>query len=1263
MPEERPEPTDEPQEESEGEATAQAGSAADRSEDVAPAISAKGENTEQGELLPADTGQDANMPANVHPMAWKLARVLRPLFDALGTTMTAYGVKRHLHKSTVSRYLNGVQVPPVDFVENLFVDYVGVTKASPARQLRGHVMRLQSEAMRATNPQGWQIQDLRAKWSAAEGRRERAEQEAQRIQQDLDEACERLARSQLDQDTLREEATRLALAQDQLLRKVDALESERRAVEQRAADYETQCRTLAQRLEAAERAEECAIADREAAVEDSRQRAERQARREIAGTARPGSGAPGEDRRRHVLFAGPDAPWAAWLCGRLAEPTTAVSAETLSPLPGESAAELLQALLHTADLLLVLSSRLHELARYTPAEWSAAFRLIGERHPGRLTVVVPDHTICEAHDGVSIAELGGANASEADRILRRALGWPESPMPPAPAQALPISHPGVWGQVPRRDERFTGRDALLWTIHQQLTADALPPATPPPAAHPIHSPAPLGEAVLSYGPTDPAGDDVDGADHPPASTVRTLVGMPGVGKTAVAAEYAHRFSGLYDVVWWVDASSQDTVRSALAQLAEELAAPRGEPGAELDALYTALSSPSRHDGGRRILLVFDGAEDPSALAPMLPGHAVRILITTQNRAWERYAADLIGVPCFTWSESLACVTRFDPKRGLHGDRALALAVGDHPGALVRAMTEHCPGDEVRLPTLAEAMGRLHTQAPQARLLLRMSDCFAQGAVPLRWLQPLPTPDGTPWEATAHALAEASLAYIDETATVHVHPLVRRTAVRGAYDDHLHQASVLAVDALTRADPQLPENPAQWPRYAALLPHLETSGALDSNAPAARRLVSNCLAYCRWSGDRQGIHLATRAAAGRAAIDGPKEPDHELLAMRVRLLHEAGRIRQAGELLAQTEVRKEDPHASRHLVAAKTAALLSAGRYEEADRHARAAYEHQLTASGTDAPGTIQVRALLTECARALGHWERSLELGTEVLTQYRKVMPWALQALYARSRHALDLRLLGRYTEAEDEQTAALRGLIPLLGPLHPQTIAAKYELAMCRWHAGHPNDAAFQLDRLRRIVLRLPDASPLTLQVLAAYSWVARHTTQGDPADISGRQALDGYRAILPDGHPHLLGLAANAALTAAGCHLGQARSALEHNWQELRTKLGPAHPWVLGLALTLSGSRCADGDGDGAAELSGTAQEKAATALGARHPVTLLLTIAHAADLRALGRIERADKLDSLARRELGQHHAGHPQTQAVTEGKRPVWEFEPLPLHGLP
>ncbi|MFF8866212.1 NB-ARC domain-containing protein [Streptomyces sp. NPDC015139] len=1247
----------------EGEAAAHGGGAEDGNEEFEPAADALHEDTEPGELLPSGPGRDANRPANVHPTAWELARVLRPLFDALGTSMTAYGVRRHLHKSTVSRYLNGVQVPPVDFVENLFVDYVRVTQASPARQLREHVMRLQSEAMRATNPQGWQIQDLRAKWSAAEGRRERAEQEAQRIQQDLDDTCDRLARSQVDQDTLREETTRLALARDQLLRKMDFLESERRAAEQRAADYEAQCHTLAQRLEAAETAEERAIADRDAAVENTRLQAERQARRELTGAAPPGPGA-GENRRRHVLFAGPDAPWAAWLWCRLAEPRTTVSAEPLSALPGESVVELLQAHLHTADLLLVLSSRLHEMARYTPAERSEAFRLIGERHPGRLTVVVPDRTTCDAHDGVSIAELGGASASEADRILRRAMGWAESPAPPALVEALPTGHPGTWGRVPRRDDRFTGRDTLLWTIHQELTADAFPPSTPPPAADTIRAPASQGEAgVPSKGPADPAGDDVDGAEHPPASAVRALVGMPGVGKTAVAVEYAHRFSGLYDVVWWVDASSQDTVRSALAQLAEELAAPRGEPGAELDALYTALRSPSRHDGGRRILLVFDGAEDPSALAPMLPGHAVRILITTQNRAWERYAADLIDVPCFTRSESLACVTRFDPKRGLHGDRALAQAVGDHPGALVRAMTEHCPGDEVRLPTLAEAMGRLHTHAPQARLLLRMSDCFAQGAVPLRWLRPLPTPDGTAWEATAHALAEASLAHIDDTATVHVHPLVRRTAVRGAYHDHLHQASVLAVDALTRADPQLPETPAQWPRYTALLPHLETSGALDSNAPAARRLVSNCLTYCRWSGDRQGIHLATRAAAGRAALDGPKKPDHELLAMRVRLLHEAGRIRQAGELLAQTDMRKKDPHASRHLVAAKTTALLGAGRYEEADRHARAAYEDQLTASGADAPGTIQARALLTECARALGHWERSLELSTEVLTQYRKVMPWALQAHYARSRHALDLRLLGRYTEAEDEQTAALHGLIPLLGPLHPQTIAAKYELAMCRWHVGHPKDAASQLDRLRRIVLRLPDAGPLSLQVLAAYSWVARHTTEGDPADISGSQALDGYRAMLPDGHPHLLGLAANAALAAAGSHLGQARSALEHSWRELRTKLGPAHPWVLGLALALSGSRCAEGDGDDAAELSGTSREKAATALGARHPVTLLLTAAHAADLRALGRIERADELDGLARRELGRHHAGHPQTQAVTEGRRPVWEFEPLPLHGLP
>jgi hypothetical protein len=68
----------------------------------------------------------------------------------------------------------------------------------------------------------------------------------------------------------------------------------------------------------------------------------------------------------------------------------------------------------------------------------------------------------------------------------------------------------VWGGVPARNPGFTGRDDLLATVRKVLLA----------------------------------GD---------RAVVQALHGMGVVGKTPLAAEYAHRFGDSYDLVWWIAA--------------------------------------------------------------------------------------------------------------------------------------------------------------------------------------------------------------------------------------------------------------------------------------------------------------------------------------------------------------------------------------------------------------------------------------------------------------------------------------------------------------------------------------------------------------------------------------------------------------------------------------------------------------------------------------------------------------------------------------
>jgi len=176
------------------------------------------------------------------------------------------------------------------------------------------------------------------------------------------------------------------------------------------------------------------------------------------------------------------------------------------------------------------------------------------------------------------------------------------------APRFPSALPPVWNLAHHHNPNFTGREALL---------DALAQATE-------------GKA---------------------AGLCQTIAGLGGVGKTQLAAEFAYRHRGDYDVVWWVRAEKPVTIAQDMADLAVALGLPTD---ADLDTSAAAARAwLESHD---RWLVVFDNAEGPATVADRIPrGGGGVAVVTSAARAGAHWGG------CCPWT----CLARTSRSRSCY----------------------------------------------------------------------------------------------------------------------------------------------------------------------------------------------------------------------------------------------------------------------------------------------------------------------------------------------------------------------------------------------------------------------------------------------------------------------------------------------------------------------------------------------------------------------------------------------------------------------
>ncbi|MDQ2706650.1 MAG: FxSxx-COOH system tetratricopeptide repeat protein [Actinomycetota bacterium] len=711
-----------------------------------------------------------------------------------------------------------------------------------------------------------------------------------------------------------------------------------------------------------------------------------------------------------VSHTGRDTGWAEWAAWQLEAVGHVVELDAWDWAAGDKFVLKMRDALERCEVVLALFSQAYfDEDRYT-TEWTASVRHGGARLvPVRIEPVTPPRLL----DPPLARDLFGVPEDRARRVLLEAVAGPPrpgtAPAFPPPVRGgprLPGALPPVWS-VPRRTPAFTGRDAMLTRLRQQLAG---------------------GGPVV----------------------VQALHGMGGVGKSALATEYAHRYSADYELVWWIDAGQVTLIGGQLAAVAIRIgiAAP-GTPEPEaVAAIRTYLATCPGW------LVIFDNAEDPAELVPWLPDGPGHLLVTSRSPNWRHIAAPL-PIDVFARSESVRLLTSYLPSLSAEQADQLAQALGDLPLALTQAagliaesalpvpdylreldgqatetLAEKSPVGYPRplATTVGITLDRYRTEDPGAHALISFCAFLGPEPIPIRLFagadpdrlpEPLRRVRASPL-ALRHSLGRLARY---GTATVTESCITVHRLTQAVIRDHTHSANgqpdhtycAAARDALAKAlDALSADLPSDWTAFQELLPHLQA--IVDSNrSPGCTPAADSCGSWI--DAASRAVHYLSWAGNAAAAVSlGTAILDH-------------------------ADVESELPAALqlRFWVAWTVGEL---GRWVEAEALLGEVHDIQVRVLGADHPDTLDTRHALAQAVGELGRWvEVEALLGEVYDAEVRVLGAEHPSTLTTRYRLAQAVGELGRWVEVEALLGEVYDAEVRVLGAEHPSTLVTRDRL------------------------------------------------------------------------------------------------------------------------------------------------------------------------------------------------------------------------------
>jgi cellulose biosynthesis protein BcsQ/tetratricopeptide (TPR) repeat protein len=982
-----------------------------------------------------------------------------------------------------------------------------------------------------------------------------------------------------------------------------------------------------------------------------------------------------------ILYSPRDQLWAEWIVAVLAV------AGIYARLANEESAR--QADAKTAVRVIAVASEFYfaelELRQLEPRDPAKEMR-------PELLVSVTDMRIPSAglSNEMPVVFLADRSEAEAVEMLTDRFGGRRSAeyQPVASAMRYPGGSPDQIVKAPARNANFTGRDAVLLEIREQLRS------------RPV--------AVL-----------------PPL----TIQGAGGVGKTQVALEYAHRFMADYDVVWWLNCGQPQYIDASLNDLAAGLRRTYDvrlpEEGAEVvRQLLDFLNGQS----GLRWLLVYDNVEREefeTTIRQMLPKGGGHVLITSREDllavaapgeppAGERLTKELT---VFERGESVNHLRRRLP--GIAEDEAYRLAgtLADIPlavattGALIATENMTVTGylrllDAQPLPDGASLgdypaavmkawhllLDRLESKSPAAYRLLSICSVMAS-VVSLDLVVSDAMVDAVQefdLNVTERSMINRLIRQIDQLALIKVDYSAREMQVHQVVQDVVRQRMSEAQRAAARRDVHQilisvrphgdVDDPAMWPEYRMIWPHLTPSQAHLSARPQVRDLLVDRVRYLRQRDDlERGVRRAEEIQhAWRdmlAEPTGPAGPNvlrlqlYRLQFNLATILRDLGRYRQARALdeevlRGQEELLGADHQHTLQTRSALAADLRALGEYREALMYDLETFQSWEVNSGfgDEFYGMLNAANNLALSYMLTGNYRQALRYDQQTLERRLRTYPRSHpRTLNSGSAVGRDLLEAGRYQDA-------LRMTQDVLAQSHAEygddariTLNAYLWLGIAQRCVGWPTEAAANLDKAvdglgRAFGRESSDALAARLSRALNYLALGRARDGREAAE----EVLVAYEQRLRPEHPHSLICRLN--IGTAQCFEGDyaaARQNVQLAVDGLERRLGEEHPYTLAAKLVLASVFAWNGELADAARLEEQVLTSRTEVLGAQHPdtvrcrVNLLLT---QAELGIPGAATDRAKVVAELSALLG---PDHPDVRAATEQERLLCVIDPQPF----